>query len=63
MSSSETPETCTKAIGEYCRLHPVDCPNCANDDGCQMKETMQAHSDVIKRCRFFRPQKVAGRGL
>lgn len=51
---SETPETCTKKIWEPCLLHPVDCPNCSNEDGCQMREIMEAHSDKIKSCRFFR---------
>jgi len=53
---SETPETCTHPIWEPCRLHPVDCPNCRNGDNCQMRETMQAQPDRIKRCRFFRPK-------
>jgi len=51
---SETPESCTKSIHEVCLLHPVDCPNCINGDVYQMRETMQAHSDKIKRCKFFR---------
>ena len=51
-----TPETCTKPIWESCKLHPVDCHNCKNEDGCQMRETVQAHPYAIKRCRFYEPK-------
>ena len=48
------PDECTKLITEPCQLHPIDCPNCSNEDGCQMREDMKAHPDKIKSCRFFR---------
>jgi len=54
---SETPKICSKKIWELCRRHPVDCPNCVNEPGCQMKDDMRAHPDKIKRCRFFRPRE------
>jgi len=57
---SETPESCTKRIWEPCLLHPVDCDNCQNGDVCQMRETMQAHPDLIKSCQFFRKKKERG---
>jgi len=51
----ETPESCTKPINQPCRLHPVDCDHCRLGARCQVRETMQAHKDKIKRCRFYRP--------
>ena len=54
---SERPGECTKEIWEPCRLHPVDCPNCRNEATCQMKDTIRAHPDMIKRCKHFDPKK------
>lgn len=53
---SETREECTKKSYEPCRLHPVDCPNCAKGDTCQQREITQAHPDKIKSCRQFWPK-------
>ena len=50
----KTPHTCSTSINEPCPFHPVDCPRCVNRDMCQMRETMQAHPDKIKRCKFYR---------
>ena len=55
---TERPGECTKQIWEPCRLHPVDCENCRNGDVCQMRETMEAHLDKIKRCKLFDPKKA-----
>jgi hypothetical protein len=51
---AETPESCTHAINEPCKLHPVDCPRCVNADKCGQKEEVQKYPDQIKRCKFFR---------
>jgi len=48
---------CTKQIHQECALHPVDCPNCVHKDKCQMRETMQAYPEIIKRCKFFKRRK------
>ena len=54
---SERPGECTREVWQPCRLHPVDCPNCKNESSCQMKDTMRANPDKIKRCKHFDPKE------
>jgi hypothetical protein len=55
--SLETYGSCSKSINEECRLHPVECGSCQNELSCGLKETVKAHPDQIKRCRWFRSKK------
>ena len=54
---SETTESCTKAIYETCKLHPVDCDNCQTGAVCGQRKTMQAYPNIIKSCPHFRPKR------
>lgn len=53
----ESYKECSLPITEPCPYHPVDCPNCEDGDVCQMREDMQSHPNIIRRCRFFRKKK------
>jgi len=49
----ETPDHCTKAYNQPCKLHPVDCGTCTNNLTCQMKADKQAHPEIFKSCRHY----------
>lgn len=55
--SQEAYGSCSKSINEECRLHPVECCSCEDAAGCQLKEIYRAHTDKIKRCRWFKRNK------